>query len=532
MPNAKRLIVSALLCVFFSPLSSAQEGSLPGAVYSAGGWSTLHQGPGNRKQVRGVALADHYRSITVLAGSSVLTAPVVSPDGDVFYVTTGQGEGYSNLHAFTLEGELRWASPPVDSRASGLEAGVDGCAILSSPIVDASGDIYLSDCDQVWAFSPDGDVKWVVEQPEPVAAAWRPAANRRINAFTTATFTPQGHVFGITNYGDVRVLDRDTGVQLNAPQVLPGLQPGPSAVPLPKTMLGEGLMDPELRIWAWQLLMGGAMPSANTPAIDLALSRAYVAVSALQPGLGALLALDIDERGGNAAYPVEVAIAWSTEMGPGSGSSPSLSPDGEQVYVSDEAGMFYGVETRSGNVLWTLETASAAASVAVGADGVVYSLQQYAPAIVAMSAEGERLWESDVSELVQARLGAHWLFGQPVGSGSGNPTILDGELLVPIMYGYQFALGQRRLPLYAESWVTALDPATGKALRDVVRLPDDSSGITTVLPDGTILSSLGGVVTSSLRPLRGALNWLMPADHALLQVSGGVNIARPVRQQP
>ena len=114
------------------------------SAYSNGGWSTLHKGPGNRKQVSGVDLTKSYRSKVVLEGSSVLTAPVMSPDGKVFYVTTGQGQGYSNLHAFTLNGELLWASTPVDETKTGEASGVDGCAILSSPIVDSQGDIYIS----------------------------------------------------------------------------------------------------------------------------------------------------------------------------------------------------------------------------------------------------------------------------------------------------------------------------------------------------------------------------------------------------
>ena len=492
--------------------------------YSPGGWATLHKGPGNRKQVNNVSFADNYSSKVVVPGSSVLTAPVLSPDGQQFYFTTGQGDGYSNLHAFTIDGDALWSVPAVDDNVSGEAAGVDGCAILSSPIVDAEGDIYISDCDQVWAFKPDGSIKWVVEQPLPPENTWQPTDTLMVNAFTTAVFTSQGDVMGITNYGSVRVLDRDTGRLLNDPMILPGLQPPMSAVPLPDSMLGEGVMNPELRVWAWQLLMGGAMPSANTPSVDINTGRVFVAVTSNTPGNGALVGLDVvpldDGR-------VDVQVAWITDMGPGSGSSPSLSPEGSQVYVSDELGMFYGIDTSSGEVLWTLQTASAAASVAVGADGVVYSLQQYAPAVIAMSPTGERLWETDISHLVEEKLGSHWLFGDPVGSGSGNPTITNEGLIVPIAYGYSWMVGERRLPLYVKSSIVLFDTETGKAIRDVTDIPDDSSGITVVLDDGTILSSLGAVVTSSVNPLRGLLNWLMPGDYDMLHMVGGLHIARP-----
>ncbi len=66
-------------------------------VYSPGGWATLHRGPANRKLAPNVALGHDYRVWTALAGSAVLTAPTMSPDGRTLYVTTGRAVGNSNL---------------------------------------------------------------------------------------------------------------------------------------------------------------------------------------------------------------------------------------------------------------------------------------------------------------------------------------------------------------------------------------------------------------------------------------------------
>ena len=76
-----------------------------------------------------------------------------------------------------------------------------------------------------------------------------------------------------------------------------------------------------------------------------------------------------------------------------------------------------------------------------------------------------------------------------------------------------------------------LDTSTGVAIRDVAQLPDDSSGVSVVLPDGTLLNSLGAVVTSSIQPLRHWFNWMMPGDYELLPMSGGLQIARPLTHE-
>jgi hypothetical protein len=505
--------------------------------YSPGGWSTLHQGPDNRKLVKSAPVGGPFRTWTALAGASILTAPTMSPDGRSLYVTTGKAAGHSNLHAFDLDGKLLWQSEPWQD----ADRGVDPCAILSSPIVDREGDVYIGDCNQLFAFRPSGELKWVEPLPLLQKGDWRASDALPINALTTAVFTNQGDILGVTNFGDVVVFDRETGQRMNRAQRLPGHVPPPTAMKLSRSMFGDGLMDPEIREWAWQLLMGGRMRSANTPAVEQESGRIFVAATSTTVGKGALFGLDVihhQHKAGTGEFrdgvtsdfvgpEVEVRMAFAAEMGPGSGSSPALSPEGDRVYVSDERGLLYAIDAQTGALLGGVQTKAASAAAAVAANGDVIALQAGGATLIAVTRKGKIRWESDLSELTRAALPTGRMLGEPVAMGNGNPTVVGDEVFVPVAYGYETHMG-RRIPWPVRSFIVAVDGETGKGVRNVVELVDDSTGITAVLPDGTILSSLGAGITSAVSPLAGIARGLLPGDLEPLEAVGGLQVSRPV----
>ena len=192
----------------------------PGAAqsnYAESGWATLHRDAGNRRLAADAPLHADYWTWRALGGASVLTAPTLSPDGATLYVTTGLPPGESNLHAYALDGEPLWRAAPWRER----DVGVDPCAILSSAIVDREGDVYIGDCNQLHAFRPGGSQKWTVPLPPLQEGDHRYADELAINALTTAAFTRDGLVLGVTNFGDVVALDRATGDSRAAPFRVP-----------------------------------------------------------------------------------------------------------------------------------------------------------------------------------------------------------------------------------------------------------------------------------------------------------------------
>lgn len=512
--NTLKPVPTCLVAVLLSIcLPSAAQ-----SVYSPGGWPTLHHDSGNRRAVDIAIMGREYSTWQTLADATVLTAPTTSPDGQHIYATTGLAEGRSNLHAYSIQGELLWRSAPWTT----ADDSVDPCALLSSPIVDVEGDIYVGDCNQLFAFRPSGEIKWVIELPPVQAGDWRPVDDHPVNALTTAAFTADGNILGVTNFGDIIIVDRDSGAVINSPYRLPGLIPPYSTVvPMPDSMLANGMMDPRFKEWTWQLIFGGMMRSANTPAVSAA-GRLFVVGSGDSEGLGALYGLELvrDEQ------QVVIEQAFMTEIGLGSGSSPALSPGEDQVYVSDEEGWLYGLNASTGEILWKVLTKAAAGAAGVDKDGTVYALQANAPAVVAVSPQGTILWQSDLNEQEQ-QLSSHWLLGDPVSVGNGNPTITGDAILVPVTYGYHLSVFGVKLPLPVRSAVVAIDKSTGLGRSDLVSLPTDSSGITAILSDGTVVSSLGGVLTSSISQLQTLANFLLPEDLTLLQAQGGIQVAIP-----
>lgn len=486
-------------------------GDLP---YADSGWVTLHGDPGNRKYQPDAEPADDYTSWQALADTSVLAAPSTGTEGQ-YFVGTGLPEGESNLHAFDPDGELLWQSEPWSGTT-----GVDPCALLNTPIVDDAGDLYISDCDQVWAFHPDGEVKWTTDLPDaPADSAFADLAIDP-NTFLTAAFVPSGELVGVTVFGQVVVLDRETGEATAEPLQLPSV---PSAratdPPLPPGALGNGEVDPQMIDFIWQVAFGGDVVSANTPAVSTD-GRLFVVAGGSDPRSGVTYRIDVIDGAPE--------ITFETPVGVGSGCSPTLSPAEDVAYTCDAEGALYAVATDDGEVVWTVEDAgSEAGSVAVGPEGNVYILVRNGT-YRAFDPDGELLWEADFTTLPDP-LPENEAVGPKTLIGGGNPTVIaDGSsLVVALNRSYQYSIAGRtpNIPVMAE--LVELDAQTGEAVRTLAELANPTEGIIHVDPDGTIVSSQGAITTSSLASFSAPIDALLTDGLTVIPPGGGLQVFQP-----
>lgn len=505
---------------------SAGDGSaapLTSEAYAASGWATVHS-EGNRKYVP-VTPVDSYRSAwRALEDASVLAAPTVGPDGTV-YATTGQGPGNANLHAYSPEGELLWETEPWEEADD-----FDSCAILQSPVIDAEGDVYVSDCNQFWAFAPDGTVKWVVDLPDaPDGAPWQDGdRNVPFRPFVTPVLTSDDAVLGITVWNQVVVLDRDTGDSVAPVFQLPATEapPADSSMTKPPTMFADGYADPELVDPVWELFWGGTMPQANTPVISAESGRIFaVAATTEDGGTGALYGIDYTP--GEDGEPGSIEVAFEAVVGQGSSSSPTLSPDESSVYVTDEDGVLYTVATEDGSVVCQGDAGSNGGSPTAGPDGRVYLLGDQGAALNAYDPGCEEAWDADLSELA-AELPADTPLGEPQWRVGGPPTITDDGLLAPVSIGYVVPLAGNE-PFVAVAYrMVKLDPETGEVVTVLAPESGESDGFTVLnLVNDTIVVDYGVVASSSLGPFVDVLNESLPAEHQLGAPVGGIELFVP-----
>lgn len=500
-------------------LGSSSEPS--GSPYAETGWVTLHGDPGNRKQQLGVTPAADYTSWTALMGAAILTAPALLPNGNSA-VTTGKAEGNANLHVLDRQGEVVWAAPAWEGKN-----GVDSGAIISSPIVDKDGNIFVGDGDQFWSYSSEGELRWVVDLPAAPTPNPYESDSRAINPFITAVFTNDGAVMGTTAFGQVLVLDRATGESRAPILQLPGtLAKRHTAMRMAQSMWSDGFLDPAIKDPLFQIIFGGIVQSANTPAVDVKSGRVYVAATDVEQDKGALYGLDVTPP--ETGKPGSVSIGFAAQMGPGSGSSPVVSPDGQTVYTCDDEGLLYAFDARTGDLKWSAPSDAAAASVSVDADGNIYVLANPGVA-TAFNAAGDKLWDADLTELTAQALPVSDVYGAPIVRGNGNPTVVNGAVLLAVFYGYDVQIQGNTVSVPVKNAIVELDPATGVGRRNVQPTSDTTEGILGVAPDGRMFATLGAMTTTATAPLAPMVNPNLPDGLEIMRPVGGLQGFLPVR---
>ncbi|MEE2033169.1 outer membrane protein assembly factor BamB family protein [Rhodococcus chondri] len=301
-------------------------------VYSAGGW------PGRYSDARnsGTAGVEGLDDVTVAWSRStggMVGSPVsIAANGQIF-VTAATDSG-CNLFSYRIDtGRKRWCTR--------LAPGVTGV----TPVADAVANVYVGEDGALVSFNEHGQRRWRI----PVSGTPR-----------TAQFTGEGKLVVITHFGQVNVVEPQTG-ELLAPLY--------DLVPTPE--LGDGQNVPRLPSGhGLAACFGGSAdcPVATTPAVDLSTDRIFTTL--WRPGADGAALVSLRYTGGDDAAVTE---GWSRDDLPGgAATSPVLSEDGATVYIHDGDGALWALDSETGEPKWTHDLGfTPAAGPTVTADGVL-----------------------------------------------------------------------------------------------------------------------------------------------------------------
>jgi outer membrane protein assembly factor BamB len=387
---------------------------LTGCDVYAPTWSTIHADGRNSDYSPVPGATDLTLAWQRSFDGNLTVGATVGPDGRVYLTGATPGCQLQVLDGDT--GETIWCTNAVNY-----------FAVVSSPLIDRDGRIFVADNQAMHAFDHDGTLLW--ETPI-------------VGVPLSAQFTPNGRLIFMTHIGQIYVLRRETG----AP-VLPVYELTPGATYDPATGISacaRGTAD---------------CPAANTLGIDTdtgVFIFTYWAPGEPQAGVRAMR---ITEDPVPSLTPL-----WTNDSLPGgSASSPTISVDGARVYVNDNVDSVHALDTATGAEIWSHPIGFASGgSPSLSPDGLIMPAGGGASPLLAIQDEGDTATE---------------LWRQPALLNRGIPTQAAGGLSYATVSVGSF-----------QNDLVVVDTATGAEL-DREPIPGTSvfSVGTTVAPDGTVL---------------------------------------------
>ena len=330
MRGVLRTAVPALTVVF--ALSACGGGAGTEDVLSAGGWPGRHSDARNSNTATADGVDDLAPGWARPLGGAVGSPAGIAASGQIS--VTAATESGCNLFSFQMDsGRKRWCTRLAPA------------VTTITPVSDAVANIYVGEDGGLLSFNEHGQRRWRI----PVSGSPR-----------NAQFTSDGSLLVVTHFGQVNIVDPQTG-RLEAP--LFDLVPVPTLADgqnLPRFASDHGL----------PACFGGSedCPVATTPAVDTDTDRIFVTVWRPGTDRSALVALRYS-AGDDAAVTEE----WSVPDLPGGAvTSPVLSADGSTVYVHDGDGALWALDTETGEARWSHDTGrSTALGPAVTDDGLL-----------------------------------------------------------------------------------------------------------------------------------------------------------------
>ena len=448
--------------------------------YSQSVWTSGHRDAENTDYVPVVMSRNNQIAKHLLQGHPLFWPPISGPNNQ-YYVSSGKGKGSSNFHAFDSDGNLLWQSKPQETLDD-----LDGWAIINAPAVAANGDIYVGDQNQLWAFKPDGSVKWVVDLTQ-----------YEVNGgFLSAVFS-KGYVGGISSNGKVIFFHKHNGKLAMPVLDLPGGKGPPADKEAPED-LWKDLMDPNLKPIMFKLILGYEMEVANTPSVHPETGRLYITAAGIEKGTGLLYGIDVGDK--------QLSIAFKTSMGGGSGTSPAISHDGKQVYALDKYGHMIAIDAHTGRKIWTSDKeGGGAASPSIAPNETIYTLNRENMYVI--NYDGKLKFERNYNTFCEKKI-AHpgWFAGlflsTPVANLNSLLTIDSTNTgWVNIVCGYYIKMlkkeGDRSLvPIPNRSYIVQIDISNGDILGEPLLIKETSEGFIIPIANGNQFVTLSGAISS------------------------------------
>ena len=346
-----------------------------GAFFAKSTWSAAHRDSRNSDYIPMISPSTVTRTWEGIEGGNFFMGPVIGPDGTV-YATSAGGVGHSHLHAFDGAGNLLWKSKPMTT-----EKDLDSAAYFSAPVIDIQNNIFLPDKNQLWSYDSSGAVRWVTE-----------LSDYGIEGYVfSVVFSKEGYGILTSSDGIIALFDRNDGSMQLQSLELPGVA-GIDGVPVPKGFL-KGMIDDQILQDTWDGIFGFKMEVANTTAIDPITNRMFVVATGRKPDDIVVYGIDITSTG--------LKIAFESLIGTsGSGTSPTLSFDGDLVFIADGKGIMNGISTKNGEIVWKNEQATVTGvSPTTTPNNRLFSFNTEEIHSIDTKT-GETIWSKDISELL------------------------------------------------------------------------------------------------------------------------------------